>query len=107
MPVMSWPWCWPTGSIGGQARRGRRDDQATRFALDLAFGAFFPCAQWTVCGFRLLIKQVQAVRSQVITFFDVWAPRMSDPLNGTASALSGYSCVQTKVRTEVPTMGAF
>jgi len=45
-------------------------------ALDLAFGPFSPRAQRTECGFRPLIKQVQAVKSQVITFFDVWARRI-------------------------------
>lgn len=68
------------------------------FALDLAFGTFLPCAQWTSRGFRLLIKQVQAVTSLAITFFDVWALRMLSICSAQWDGLctAGYSCVQTK-----------
>jgi hypothetical protein len=61
------------------------------FALDLAFGTFLLCAQWASRGFRLLIKQVQAVTSLAITFFGVWALRMLSicSAHGTVFALPG------------------
>ncbi len=91
MPVLMSSWLLWINSTRA-AGRSRITHHAFALAGPCLRDLFSLCAvDW--CRFRLLIKQVQAVTSLAITFFDVWALRMlptvSAPLSGTVFALPG------------------